>query len=75
MLILDIKNLFDEVEFPCTFSELITQCKKTNQPSRIIDELRERFEEECQVNIDCIGYDDFPEYLESYDEEFFGQDD
>lgn len=70
MLILELRELFDQVSFPCIYSELMIQCEKTVQPPHIIAELQERFSDYD----DLIDYTSFEE-LENYDEEFFGQDD
>jgi len=72
MLIVELNALFEAVEFPCTYEELMIQCEKTGMPAHIVEELIERFSEYSSTDEE-IDQDSFEEF-ESYDEEFFGQD-
>ncbi|MDL2224394.1 hypothetical protein LJB92_03680 [Bacteroidales bacterium OttesenSCG-928-M06] len=71
MLIADLKRLFEEVDFPCSYYELMIQCDKTNQSLLVVDELKERFEEEFSESGELIDTDDFPEIDDTFEEEFF----
>jgi hypothetical protein len=71
MLIVDLKQLFDEIDFPCSYDELMIQCDKTNQPLSVIDELIERFEEEYSESGELIDTGDFPEIDDTFEEDFF----
>ncbi|WP_163632175.1 hypothetical protein [Paludibacter sp. 221] len=47
------------------------QCDKTNQSLLVVDELKERFEEEFSESGELIDTDDFPEIDDTFEEEFF----
>ena len=73
MLLSELQSFIDQIAFPCSYAELMDQCTRLGTPTHIVQEIKERFEEEYGDTDEELDSDSFEEIDDYYEDDYWGE--